>query len=148
MGSVVTHEDKLRREESEEPRKEKQSIAFKVSEHEEEFDSLDDMEDDELAMLSKHVAKLLRLRKERRRNINGRAKEADSDKDQFRQSKQNSRFRKELAEKNTSQEGCFKCGRNGHIKVDCPQIKKDKAHAATWSCSEDEDEDGESGRRQ
>ncbi|CAL1379995.1 unnamed protein product [Linum trigynum] len=62
MGSLITQEEKLRRE-GEEIRREKKSIAFKVSVAEDELDCLEDMEDEELAMLSKNVAKLLRLRK-------------------------------------------------------------------------------------
>ncbi|CAL1371096.1 unnamed protein product [Linum trigynum] len=93
MGSLITHEEKLKKEEAEEPRKEMRSIAFKTTIQDEDFDSLDEMEDEELAMLSKHVAKLMRLRKEKRRGgLINRSREGE-DQTKFNQSV--SKLRKE-----------------------------------------------------
>ncbi|CAN1248320.1 hypothetical protein LINPERPRIM_LOCUS6692 [Linum perenne] len=41
----------------------------------------------------------------------------------------------------SNQLGCFKCGKQGHVKAECPQLKKERAYQATWSCSEDESDD-------
>ncbi|CAL1377856.1 unnamed protein product [Linum trigynum] len=134
MGSLVTHEEKLKRE-GEEVRKEKKSIAFKVSASEEELDCLEDMEDEELAMLSKHVAKLLRLRREKKKGgFLNRTREGDPEKEQLKKFRANPRVRRELISNDNkagSSAGCFKCGRCGHIKVDRPQMKREKAYTAT-----------------
>ncbi|CAL1383103.1 unnamed protein product [Linum trigynum] len=134
MESLVTHEEKLRREEGEDPRREKKGIAFKAISHG------DELEDEELALLRKHVAKLLRLRKERRRGaMDKKSKDGDGEKDQPKYSIKNGR--KNNADRTPTQGGCFKCGRAGHIKAECPQLKKERAYAATWSCSEEEEEE-------
>ncbi|CAN1216614.1 hypothetical protein LINPERPRIM_LOCUS684, partial [Linum perenne] len=41
----------------------------------------------------------------------------------------------------SNQLGCLKCGKQGHVKTECPQLKKERAYQATWSCIEDESDD-------
>ncbi|CAL1382363.1 unnamed protein product [Linum trigynum] len=66
IGSLTTYEEKIIRESREEQKKEKRGIAFRTQVYEEECDSYQDMDDDELAMLSNHISQLMRMRKERR----------------------------------------------------------------------------------
>ncbi|CAN1225564.1 hypothetical protein LINPERPRIM_LOCUS2512 [Linum perenne] len=39
--------------------------------------------------------------------------------------------------------GCFRCGRLGLIKAECPMAKKERAFQATWSDSDDSESDSD-----
>ncbi|CAL1395133.1 unnamed protein product [Linum trigynum] len=132
IGSLITHEEKLKREDLEEPKKEKRGIAFKVTSQEDELECLDEMEEEEFAMLNKHVAKLLKIRRERKRgNFPGRQREAENDKESSKGNRHMTRSKREGASSKRfqSQAECFKCGKQGHIKAYCPLTKKEKAYA-------------------
>ncbi|CAN1215725.1 Retrovirus-related Pol polyprotein from transposon TNT 1-94, partial [Linum perenne] len=43
----------------------------------------------------------------------------------------------------SNQLGCFNCGKQGHVKAECPQLKKERALQATWRCSEDDSDNSD-----
>ncbi|CAL1391470.1 unnamed protein product [Linum trigynum] len=151
IGSLVAHEDKLNKagQEKEVLDKGKRGVAFRAITLLEDSEELDDMEDEELALLSKQVSRLLKIRREKKYGNSGsKAKEFERNDNGVKgnQLRSFSRGRTDVGQNNRSVNttGCFKCGRTGHIKAECPQLKKERALAATWSCSEDEmDEDDE-----
>ncbi|CAL1387968.1 unnamed protein product [Linum trigynum] len=148
IGSLVAHEDKLNKvsQEKETNDKGKRGVAFKAITSLDDSEDLDDMEDEELALLSKQVSRLLKIRREKKYG-NSKSKVKDLERNESgvkgNQLKSFSKGRADVSQniRSISSTGCFKCGRAGHIKAECPQLKKERALAATWSCSEDEMDD-------
>jgi gag-polypeptide of LTR copia-type/Zinc knuckle len=124
MGSLLTHEMKMNQnKEVAEPSK-KNGIAFKST-------TKDDSEvDDEEALFAKRFEKYARLKKERR------FQRRESHKD-------------ESSKRDKDPIICYECNKPGHIKFDCPMMKKrDKFHkkqamVATWSDSDSSDDDND-----
>ncbi|GMI86605.1 hypothetical protein HRI_002329800 [Hibiscus trionum] len=127
IGSLLTHEmmSKGKEEKKKEVEKKKFGIALKASK--EDIDSSGDDEDKEMAMFAKRFKRFMRSNKGRR-------------------------FQREEGFKNDNKVKdpiiCYECNKSGHIKFDCPQLKKKsyekkkhKAHVATWSDDESSDED-------
>ncbi|CAL1388994.1 unnamed protein product [Linum trigynum] len=146
IGSLTTHEDKLMKAGSEKEinEKGKRGITFKAISSVDEPEELEDMEDEELALLSKQISRLIRFRKEKKMG-GTKSKEIDRNEGDARlgQSRGLAKGRNEAGQslRGISTTGCFKCGRAGHIKAECPLLKRDKAFTATWSGSEDEGDD-------
>lgn len=127
IGSLTTHEYTLKR--GEEESKQKKSMALKAIPHESESDEDEenDNTDEEIAMITRKFRKFLK-------------KDKASPRKPF----------KKISNKDTGKNDsltCYKCRRPGHIKADCPLLKKDrykgkKAMKATWddeSSSSDSD---------
>ncbi|CAL1401334.1 unnamed protein product [Linum trigynum] len=137
IGSLATHEDKLNKGNHD---KGKKGIAFKATTYNEDTEDLDDVEDQELALLSKQISRLLRVRREKRRGnfVNkNREVEKEGGTSKYPQSRtfHKSRIEQLQPVKVQNTTGCFRCGKTGHIKVECPLARKERAMAATWSCS-------------
>ncbi|KAK8568978.1 hypothetical protein V6N12_007511 [Hibiscus sabdariffa] len=137
MGSLLTHEimkqsreDEKKREEKKLENKEvvKKKIEIALKALQKESDSSDE-EDKEMAMLAKRFTKLMKSQRGRRAQRKGyfKNKHKEEDKDQLI---------------------CYECKRPGHIRTECPQLKKKifvkkkkvKAQIATWSDEESSDE--------
>ncbi|KAK8983114.1 hypothetical protein V6N11_057870 [Hibiscus sabdariffa] len=139
MGSLLTHEimkqgreDEKKKEEKKLEKKEvdkkKIGIALKASQN--KSDSSGEEDDEEMAMLGKRFTR-------------------------FMKSQRGRRFQRKVDFKNKSKEEekyqliCYECKRPGHIRSECPQLKKKsfgkkkklKAQIATWSDEESSDEE-------
>ncbi|XP_057989065.1 uncharacterized protein LOC131172129 [Hevea brasiliensis] len=112
----------LKREQVEEPNKAKRTIAFKVS-SEKSSDEDDEFDEEELALMTRKIRKMLFQNKKfiPKRNFK---------KDKGESSKRDPPI-------------CFECNKPGHIRMDCPKLKKPfkkfkkKALKATWDESSD-----------
>ncbi|KAG2665985.1 hypothetical protein I3760_15G034000 [Carya illinoinensis] len=133
IGSLITHEYTLKR--GEEEGKPKKSLALKAVPHESESDDDEENEDkdEEVAMITRRIQRFLKKNKTPPR-------------------KSFKKFSKKDSGKNDTLI-CYKCNKPGHIKPDCPLLKKDrnkgkKAMKATWdddsSSSDSEASNGES----
>ncbi|CAN1303414.1 Retrovirus-related Pol polyprotein from transposon TNT 1-94 [Linum perenne] len=138
-GSLITHE-----EVTDEP-KGKKNIAFKT-EVDSIDDDLDDYDDNELSLLSKHVSRLLKFRRDKRKNggswNKSKGNESESPKDTRNLSKNGGKTKRESSVP-TNSAGCFNCGKIGHIKAECPWGKREKAFQATWDGSDSDEEPSE-----
>ena len=137
LGSLLTHELTMKQRQIEEVEKKKKSIAFKLSIKEnekflEEEEETSNDEDEDIALLSRKIGKLLRNRKLRR---NGNFIKRDASKGE-----RGERQRRE-------QIVCYECKKPGHIKYDCPLLKigrsKKKAMKATWDDSDESESEKE-----
>ncbi|XP_058004001.1 uncharacterized protein LOC131180666 [Hevea brasiliensis] len=126
LENLIDYEMTLKREQVAEPNKAKKNIAFKVfsensSDDDEEFD------EEELALVAKRIRKMLFQNKKfiPKRN--------------FKKDKGESSKRKPLI--------WFECNNPGHIRTDCPILKKSfkkfkkKALKATWDESSDSEDE-------
>ncbi|KAL4284161.1 hypothetical protein GQ457_16G016240 [Hibiscus cannabinus] len=136
MGSLLTHElmnqgkrdEEKKKEEKKEIEKKKIGIALKASL---ESDSSDE-DDEEMAFLAKRFTRFMKSNRGRKflRKGDFKNKNREEEKDQLI---------------------CYECKKPGHIRTECPQLKKKsfgkkkklKAHVATWSDEESSDEDEE-----
>ncbi|KAG2669880.1 hypothetical protein I3760_14G056800 [Carya illinoinensis] len=133
IGSLITHEYTLKR--GEEEGKLKKSLALKVVPHESESDEDEENEDkiEEVAMITRRIQRFLKKNKTSPRKSFKKFFKKDSGKNDI------------LI--------CYKCKKSGHIKPDCPLLKKDrnkgkKAMKVIWdddsSSSDSEASNGES----
>ncbi|KAK9031776.1 hypothetical protein V6N11_056065 [Hibiscus sabdariffa] len=136
MGSLLTHElmnqgkrdEEKKKEEKKEVEKKKIGIALKVSL---ESDSSDE-DDEEMAFLAKRFTRFMKSNRGRKFLRKGE-------------------FKNKNREEEKDQLICYECKKLGHIRTECPQLKKKsfgkkkklKAHVATWSDEESSDEDEE-----
>ncbi|XP_057990579.1 uncharacterized protein LOC131172959 [Hevea brasiliensis] len=122
LGNLINYEMTLKREQVEEPNKAKRTIAFKVS-SKNSSDEDDEFDEEELALMTRRIRKMLFQNKKfiPKRNFK---------KDKGESSKRDPPI-------------CFECNKPGHIKTDCPKLKKPfkkfkkKALKATWDKSSD-----------
>ncbi|CAN0838933.1 Retrovirus-related Pol polyprotein from transposon TNT 1-94 [Linum grandiflorum] len=138
LGSLIAHEYVLRQPDFQEDTRSKKNIAFKaiVKDISSENESENDSDQAEVALMTKHFRKFL--------------KNKNSSKERFR-SGQISRHRnfskiKEDQKPNDEKDNvitCFKCGRPGHKRPDCPLkgFSRDRAMKVTWSDSETDEDD-------
>ncbi|CAN0872125.1 hypothetical protein LINGRAHAP2_LOCUS10036, partial [Linum grandiflorum] len=143
IGSLLTHEEILKREGIIDEGTSKRNVAFS-SKVEKTVSNHEDLDDDEIAFLSKQVSIFLKFKRDKKKAGFSKSKDIKSDKEsepKF-QNKHHFRNKKEVTT-NISASGCFKCGRTDHLKVNCPYTKreKDRGFLAAWSASEDESED-------
>ncbi|KAG6662692.1 hypothetical protein CIPAW_03G261000 [Carya illinoinensis] len=117
IGSLITHEYTLKR--GEEEGKPKKNLALKAVPHESESDEDEenDDKDGEVAMITRRIQRFLKKNRTPPR-------------------KSFKKFSKKDSGKNDTLI-CYKCTKPGHIKPDCPLLKKDrnkgkKAMKATW----------------
>ncbi|KAK8681359.1 hypothetical protein V6N13_053763 [Hibiscus sabdariffa] len=136
MGSLLTHElmkqgkrdEVKKKEEKKEVEKKKIGIALKASL---ESDSSDE-DDEEMAFLAKRFTRFMKSNRGRKFLRKGE-------------------FKNKNREEEKDQLICYECKKPGHIRTECPQLKKKsfgkkkklKAHVATWSDEESSDEDEE-----
>ncbi|KAL4335315.1 hypothetical protein GQ457_07G004490 [Hibiscus cannabinus] len=136
MGSLLTHElmnqgkrdEEKKKEEKKEIEKKKIGIALKASL---ESDSSDE-DDEEMAFLAKRFTRFMKSNRGRKFLRKGE-------------------FKNKNREEEKDQLICYECKKPGHIRTECPQLKKKsfgkkkklKAHVATWSDEESSNEDGE-----
>ncbi|KAH9715535.1 Integrase catalytic domain-containing protein [Citrus sinensis] len=113
IGSLISYEEDLAAEKGHEEKK--KSIALKASKYESDGES--ELDDEELAMLARRFRKFFKKTGERRNFINF----------------------KNHREKNEAIT-CYECKKPGHIRSECPLIKKlkKKAMVATWDDSEED----------
>ena len=132
----MTNEMKIARQEKERQEEEgkKKSIALKAQEEKVVDETKINMEDD-IALITKRVQKLMMKNKYGRKTYNKRSnykKEGPS-----KEEKENRKGAKEVI--------CYKCKKPGHVKYDCPlyKAKREKriAMMETWSQSEDSSDD-------
>ncbi|GMI84085.1 hypothetical protein HRI_002077800 [Hibiscus trionum] len=136
VGSLLTHEIMRKRREQEkkivekkEVEKKKVGIALKASQQ--ESNSSED-EDEEMAMLAKRFTRFMKSNRGRKfiRKGDFKSKSKEEEKDQLT---------------------CYECKKPGHIRSECPQLKKKsfgkknklKAQIATWSDDESSEEEEE-----
>ncbi|GAV69660.1 LOW QUALITY PROTEIN: zf-CCHC domain-containing protein/UBN2 domain-containing protein, partial [Cephalotus follicularis] len=129
LGSLMTHEVKLNKKsvklvETKTQEERRKDIALK-STHKEDMSSEDELEEEDYVLFAKRFTKFAKMNKARRfqrKNFNkGEGSKMDPP-------------------------TCFECNKPGHIKVDCPQLKKKKlfkkkalkAHLSDDQSSEDE----------
>ncbi|GMI95525.1 hypothetical protein HRI_003221800 [Hibiscus trionum] len=126
IGSLLTHEmmSTGKEEKKKEVEKKKVGLALKASKKDD--DSSEEDEEKEMAMFAKRFKNFMLTNK-------GRRFQRDEG---FKSNK----GRDPLT--------CYECNKPGHIRFDCPQLKKNsyekkkhKAHVATWSDDESSDED-------
>ncbi|KAK8661446.1 hypothetical protein V6N13_091050 [Hibiscus sabdariffa] len=136
MGSLLTHElmkqgkrdEEKKKEEKKEIEKKKIGIALKASL---ESDSSEE-DDEEMAFLAKRFTRFMKSNRGRKFLRKGE-------------------FKNKNREEEKDQLICYECKKPGHIRTECPQLKKKsfgkkkklKAHVATWSDEESSDEDEE-----
>ncbi|KAK8545874.1 hypothetical protein V6N13_067132 [Hibiscus sabdariffa] len=139
MGSLLTHEimkqgreDEKKREEKKLEKKEveKKKIGIALKASQEESDSSGEEDDEEMAMLAKRFTRFMKSQRGRRfqRKVDFKNKSKEEEKDQLI---------------------CYECKRPGHIRSECPQLKKKsfgkkkklKAQIATWSDEESSDKE-------
>ncbi|KAL4360717.1 hypothetical protein GQ457_04G018640 [Hibiscus cannabinus] len=136
MGSLLTHElmnqgkrdEEKKKEDKKEIEKKKIGIALKASL---ESDSSDE-DDDEMAFLAKRFTRFMKSNRGRKFLQKGE-------------------FKNKNREEEKDQLICYECKKLGHIRTECPQLKKKsfgkkkklKAQVATWSDEESSDEDEE-----
>ncbi|KAL4285159.1 hypothetical protein GQ457_16G020120 [Hibiscus cannabinus] len=139
MGSLLTHEimkqgreDEKKREEKKLEKKEveKKKIRIALKASQDESDSSGEDDDEEMAMLAKRFTRFMKSQRGRRfqRKVDFKNKGKEEEKDQLIFSE---------------------CKRPGHIRSECPQLKKKsfgkkkkfKAQIATWSDEESSDEE-------
>ncbi|KAK8625938.1 hypothetical protein V6N13_057093 [Hibiscus sabdariffa] len=136
MGSLLTHElmkqgkrdEEKKKEEKKEVEKKKIGIALKASL---ESDSSDE-DDEEMTFLAKRFTRFMKSNRGRKFLRKGE-------------------FKNKNREEEKDQLICYECKKPGHIRTECPQLKKKsfgkkkklKAHVASWSDEEPSDEDEE-----
>ena len=134
MGSLMTHELTLNKEDEEQTPK-KKGLALKCSSSRTETgdDSEAESSDEEMALFTRKFKKFMKKKKE----FGKRAFKKDSFK--------NDNKKDPII--------CFECKKPGHIKAECPQIKetnkkmKKRAMLAAWGNSSDEDSSDEEGEQ-
>ena len=129
MGSLMTHEITMKTHEDHD--KKKKSIAFKSSTQENES-SDEEYIDEEFAMMARKFKKFFRK--------GGRGFKRQDNTNEF--------FKRNSREEPSKKEPiiCYECKKPGHIKVDCPKLKRynkdkmkgKKAMVAAWGESESE----------
>ena len=119
IGSLISYEEDLVAEKGHEKKK-KKSIVLKASKHESDKES--ELDDEEMAMITRRFRKFYKKTNERRK---------------FRNFK-NQKEKKE-------QISCYECKKPGHIRSECPLLNKfkKKAMVATWDDSNEETSDDE-----
>ncbi|GMI79777.1 hypothetical protein HRI_001647000 [Hibiscus trionum] len=143
VGSLLTHEimkqgredekkkEEKRMEKLEGEKKKKMGIALKAKTSQlDESSSSDEDELEELAMIAKRFSRLMRSNRGRKiqRKMDFKSKNKEEGRDPIT---------------------CFECGQPGHIRSECPQLKKKgfekkkklKAKLATWSDEESSEDD-------
>ncbi|GAV73813.1 LOW QUALITY PROTEIN: zf-CCHC domain-containing protein/UBN2 domain-containing protein, partial [Cephalotus follicularis] len=129
LGSLMTHEVKLNKKSANlvetKPQEERRKDIALKSTHKEEMSSEEELEEEEYVLFAKRFTKFAKMNKERRfqkKNFNkGEGSKMDPP-------------------------TCFECNKPGHIKVDCPQLKKKKLFkkkAIKAHLSDDESSDDE-----
>ncbi len=114
LGTLLTHEIKMKKKENSELKM--KSLALKVKEEEDSISSGN--EDDDIALLTKRFNKFIKKRRFSKNKFRGENKKNFKD---------------------TNPEiKCFECKKPGHIKADCPLLKKPrkfrkKKALAAWS---------------
>ncbi|KAH9667979.1 hypothetical protein KPL70_021252 [Citrus sinensis] len=118
IGSLISYEEDLAAEKGHGEKK--KSIALKASKYESDVESEPD--DEELAMLARRFRKFFKKTGERRNFKN---------------------FKNQREKKGVIT--CYECKKPGHIRSECPLIKKfkKKAMVATWDDSEEDSSDEE-----
>ncbi|GAV70506.1 zf-CCHC domain-containing protein/UBN2 domain-containing protein, partial [Cephalotus follicularis] len=130
LGSLMTHEVKLNKKSANlvetKPQEERRNDIALKSTHKEEVSSDEELEEEDYVLFAKRFTKFAKMNKARRfqkRNLHkGEGSKMDPP-------------------------SCFECNKPGHIKVDCPQLKKKKLFKKkalkAWHLSDDESSDDE-----
>ncbi|CAN1153728.1 hypothetical protein LINPERHAP2_LOCUS19592 [Linum perenne] len=138
MGSLISHEAVLKNSEPEEENKSSKNLAFNASEKNSNSDDETDI-DEELALMTKKFRQFLKNKRYLAQNrIGGSSSSSSRFKTQGRSKREDD---KTVDEKDHIT--CFKCGRPGHMRSDCPNRghSREKAMMVTWSDSNSEEED-------
>ncbi|GAV58211.1 zf-CCHC domain-containing protein/UBN2 domain-containing protein, partial [Cephalotus follicularis] len=130
LGSLMTHEVKLNKRSTnlveKKPQEERRKDIALKSTHKEEVSSDEELEEEDYVLFAKRFTKFAKMNKARmfqKKNlIKGEGSKMDPP-------------------------TCFECNKPGHIKVDCPQLKKKKFFKKkalkAWHLSDDESSDDE-----
>lgn len=125
IGSLMTHEIKIKKNMEDEKKKKEKSIALKAITLEVDSEGENALDEDDVAYLSRKYKNFIKRKKQFKKNFSNQ-KESKSEKSK----------KDEVI--------CYECKKPGHIRTDCPLLKsskksKKKAMKATW---DDSDESG------
>lgn len=139
LGKLITHEMTLKEDEDDAPSTSK-NVALKAKvENDESDDSDDESEDDPYALISRGLARILKMKK----------KYPNKSKGSSYSSKHKSKYSNSVNKVNKLT--CYECGETDHLVKDCPKKKREKYQkkddkrkaliTSTWSDSDSSDSD-------
>ncbi|CAL1401460.1 unnamed protein product [Linum trigynum] len=136
IGSLLSHELVIRQV-GQEDEKRKKNLAFKSKASESDFDK-------EFALVSKRFHRMLKYKNDQKRySEESKPMSFDRNKTTFQERlpQQQTRY-VETGQQNRESQACYKCGKLGHIRANCPLTirAKEKAMKASWSDYDSEPE--------
>ncbi|CAN1853270.1 Retrovirus-related Pol polyprotein from transposon TNT 1-94, partial [Linum perenne] len=136
IGSLISHEVVLRQTVQIKDESQTRGIALKAVQKGSSSDDENESNEDEIAFMTKQFRQFLRNKRDSSKNKGM----SSTSKDRFQ-----TKTKREESRVNDDKDTitCFKCGRPGHIRSDCPNkgYSKEKAFKVSWSDSESENEE-------
>ncbi|CAN1339431.1 Retrovirus-related Pol polyprotein from transposon TNT 1-94 [Linum perenne] len=135
IGSLISHEVVLRQTDPVREETQSRNIALKAVQKGVSSDDEIESNEDEIAFMTKQFRQFLRSKRDFSKN------RGQTSKDRFMT--KTKRDENRSTDQNQDAITCFKCGRPGHIRSECPNkgYSKEKAFKVSWSDSESDDEE-------